>query len=333
LAGGGRRSSSKRHIGNTRAEPRELSPPDLDSLSFVGVTTGQSAATRLFPAWSKELGLRDVRLVGYDLPIHAPREQYRDLVRRIKSDEHARGALITTHKIDLFEACRDLFDRIDESALLCGETSCLSKRDGMLRARATDMLSAGRSLDEFLPVDHFQKTAGEVLCLGAGGSAIAITLHLLGRTRITVVNRSQARLDGMRAIHARVNASAAVTYIANSDPLVNDELMRELPASSLVINATGMGKDTPGSPVSDAALFPPNAIVWEVNYRGDLRFLKQALVQRVERGLRVHDGWRYFIHGWATVIEEVFDLQIQEDQLARLAALSEAERRQLPAGT
>jgi shikimate 5-dehydrogenase len=276
--------------------------------------------------------LRDVRLVGRDLPIHAARDQYRDVVQRIKNDGHERGALITTHKIDLFEACFDLFDRIDESALLCGETSCLSKRDGMLCARATDLVSASRSLDEFLPVDQFQTTAGEVLCLGAGGSAIAITLHLLGRTRITVVNRSQGRLDAIRAIHARVNAAAEVTYIRNVDPLVNDELMGELPAGSLVINATGMGKDTPGSPVSDAAVFPANSIVWEVNYRGELRFLKQALEQRVERGLRVHDGWRYFIFGWATVIEEVFDLQIQADQLARLAALSEGERRQLPEG-
>jgi shikimate 5-dehydrogenase len=276
--------------------------------------------------------LRDVRLVGRDLPIHAARDQYRDVVQRIKNDGHERGALITTHKIDLFEACLDLFDRIDESALLCGETSCLSKRDGMLCARATDLVSASRSLDEFLPVDQFQTTAGEVLCLGAGGSAIAITLHLLGRTRITVVNRSQGRLDAIRAIHARVNAAAEVTYIRNVDPLVNDELMGELPAGSLVINATGMGKDTPGSPVSDAAVFPANSIVWEVNYRGELRFLKQALEQRVERGLRVHDGWRYFIFGWATVIEEVFDLQIQADQLARLAALSEGERRQLPEG-
>jgi len=72
--------------------------------------------------------------------------------------------------------------------------------------------------------------------------------------------------------------------------------------------------------------------VWEVNYRGELQFLRQALGQRVERGLRVHDGWRYFIHGWATVIEEVFDLHIQEDQLSRLAALSEGERHQLPEG-
>ncbi|TMD88550.1 MAG: shikimate dehydrogenase, partial [Chloroflexi bacterium] len=226
---------------------RAPSPPDLDRLSFVGVTTGQSAATRLFPAWAKELGLHDVELVGHDLPIHAKREQYRDLVERIKSDEHERGALITTHKIDLFEACRDMFDRIDESALLFGETSCLSKCDGILSARATDLVSAGKSLDEFLSRDHFEKTGAEVLCLGAGGSAIAITVHLLGRAaRIIVVNRSQGRLDAMRAIHARVNPGAEVVYIRNVDPLMNDALMGKLPAGSLVINATGMGKDTPG---------------------------------------------------------------------------------------
>jgi shikimate 5-dehydrogenase len=278
-----------------------------------------------------------VQLVGRDLPIHAEREQYRDLVQRIKRDEHERGALITTHKIDLFEACRDLFDRIDESALLCGETSCLSKRAGMLCARATDMVSAGKAIDEFLPGDYFQKTPGEVLCLGAGGSAIAITVHLLRRTaqsavptRITVVNRSQGRLDAMRAVHAVVNAAADVTYIQNVDPHMNDELIRNLPPASLVINATGMGKDTAGSPISDAAVFPASGIVWEVNYRGELQFLNQALRQRDDRGLRVHDGWRYFIHGWATVMEEVFDLHIRDDQLARLATLSEAERPQLP---
>ena len=100
-----------------------------------------------------------MRLVGADLPIHAPRELYRDLVQRIKSDEHARGALVTTHKIDLFEACRDLFDRIDESADLCGETSCLSKPGGLLCAQATDPISAGKSLDEFLPREEFIEIA------------------------------------------------------------------------------------------------------------------------------------------------------------------------------
>jgi shikimate 5-dehydrogenase len=274
-----------------------------------------------------------VSLVGHDVPIHAPPEVYRDLVERIKGNEHARGALITTHKIDLFKACRDLFDRVDENAKLCGETSCLSKREGLLWARATDPISAGRSLREFLPEDHWRKTAGEVLCLGAGGSAIAITVHLIGLAagsrgpaRITVVNRSEARLQSMRAIHARLNPVSSIDYVENVDPRVNDELVRSLPAGSLVINATGMGKDTPGSPITDAAVFPEGGLVWELNYRGELPFLWQALIQSARRGLQVHDGWRYFIHGWAAVIEEVFDIEIGEERLARIATLSEGER-------
>ncbi len=288
---------------------------------------------RLFPAWAKELGLGDVRLVGCDLPIHAERRRYRDLVQRIKSGERERGALITTHKIDLFEACRDLFDRIDESADLCGETSCLSKRDGLLCARATDSLAAGRALGEFLPVDHWQETGGEVLCLGAGGSAVAITVEMIkraanspGPARITVVNRSPGRLEAMRAIHARLGAAPETNYVLNADPRINDQLVRDLPPGSLTINATGMGKDSLGSPVTDAAEFPESGFVWELNYRGELQFLHQAFRQKEGRRLRVHDGWRYFIHGWATVIEEVFDLSIQEEQISRLATLSEAER-------
>jgi shikimate 5-dehydrogenase len=271
--------------------------------------------------------------VGCDLPIHADRKEYRDLVERIKRDEHERGALITTHKIDLFEACRDLFDRIDENADLTGETSCLSKRDGLLWARATDPIAAGRSLGEFLPEDHWRKTSAEVLCLGAGGSAIAITVNLIrlaansdGPARITVVNRSPGRLEAMRAIHARLNPATEIDYIENVDPRVNDRLVRDLPPGSLVINATGMGKDTPGSPITDAAEFPGAGLVWELNYRGDLQFLQQAQRQKESGRLQVHDGWRYFIHGWATVIQEVFHLSLKEDQVSRLAALSEAER-------
>jgi shikimate 5-dehydrogenase len=94
----------------------------------------------------------------------------------------------------------------------------------------------------------------------------------------------------------------------------------------MVINATGMGKDSPGSPITDAAEFPEGGIAWELNYRGDLQFLRQALEQRRRRSLEVQDGWRYFIHGWAVVMEEVFDRTIDEDQLARLAAVSETER-------
>ena len=320
-----------------RVELRAPSPPDepdnLDKFTFVGVTTKESAATRLFPAWTKELGLGDVRLVGCDLPIHAERQAYRDVVERIKADEHELGGLVTTHKIDLFQSSTDLFDRIDENAALCGEVSCLSKRDGLLWARATDPITAGRTLGEFIPEDHWLKTSGEVLCLGAGGSAIAITVLLVrrvaeagGPARITLVDRSGARLEAIRAIHAKLNAKVKFDYVQNVDPSTNDKLIEDLPPGSLVVNATGMGKDTPGSPITDGARFPERGLVWELNYRGELQFLREALEQREPRRLQVEDGWRYFIHGWMTIIEEVFHLRIDEDQLSRLAALSEPER-------
>ncbi|GAC1462066.1 MAG: shikimate dehydrogenase [Gemmatimonadaceae bacterium] len=292
------------------------------------MTTGQSAATRLFARWAAELGLRGVKFAGCDLPIHAEPQRYREVVQRIKSGAHDRGALITTHKVDLFAACRDLFDEVDDYAELCGETSCLSKHDGRLRARATDPITAGKSLEEFLP-----KEPCEVLCLGGGGSATAITLYLMRReprsarpSRITVVNRTQARLDALRAVHAQLNSETQVEYVANSDPCVTDDLLHGLAPNSLVINATGMGKDTPGSPLTDAGVFPSESYVWELNYRGELGFLRQAMAQRNERRLHVHDGWRYFLHGWFTVIEEVFDVKIDEEKFNQLAAISDSER-------
>jgi shikimate dehydrogenase len=67
---------------------------------------------------------------GIDLKIHDSVEAYRAPVAQIKYDELSLGALVTTHKIDLFEAARDLFDYTDPYAQICGEVSCISKRDG-----------------------------------------------------------------------------------------------------------------------------------------------------------------------------------------------------------
>ena len=52
----------------------------------------------------------------------------------------------------------------------------------------------------------------------------------------------------------------------------------------MVVNATGLGKDSPGSPISGAAIFPDGGIAWD-NYRGDLLFLEQASSQKKNRSL------------------------------------------------
>ena len=90
--------------------------------------------------------------------------------------------------------------------------------------------------------------------------------------------------------------------------------------------ATGMGKDTPGSPLTDSAVFPREGVVWELNYRGELDFMGQALVQRAERSLTVADGWEYFVHGWSQVISHVLHVQLGAPMFERLSKLAAAVR-------
>jgi len=79
---------------------------------------------------------------------------------------------------------------------------------------------------------------------------------------------------------------------------------------SVIVNATGLGKDRPGSPLSDACEFPRDSLVWEINYRGDLLFMHQALKQMEAKNLHIEDGWIYFVHGWTQVISEIFHVEI-----------------------
>ena len=107
---------------------RRPAPAEVPTMYFIGVTTASSSIRSTFPDWASELGLGEVRLEGIDLPVHAPPAVYRDVVDWLAGDPLSRGALVTTHKIDLYQACHDMFDEVDPAAALMGETSCLSKR-------------------------------------------------------------------------------------------------------------------------------------------------------------------------------------------------------------
>ena len=302
------------------------------TMYFIGVTTGKSSIMRVFPRWADHLGLGDVLLQGVDCRWHDDPEVYRGVVRFIKDDPTSCGALVTTHKIDLLSACRDLFDELDLHAQLMGEVSSISKRDGRLIGHAKDSISSGLALEAFLPPDHWKETGGEVFILGAGGSSIALTAYLMkpahGENRpskIIVSNRSAPRLEEMKSIHEKLGRPVPTEYHHTPRPRQNDAIVNRLKARSLVVNATGLGKDAPGSPVTDAAVFPEHGLAWDFNYRGDLVFLDQARARQDARHLTVEDGWVYFIHGWTRVIAEVFDRDIPTagpdfDELSRIAA-------------
>ena len=300
---------------------------------FIGVTTGQSSIMRLFPEWVTILGLGDAELVGVDLPIHADRDRYRRAVTEIKDDPLSLGALVTTHKVDLLEATRDLFEDLDRYAVVCNEVSNIAKRDGRLVGFAKDPITAGRTLGEMLEPGYWDRTDAQVVCIGAGGTTAAIAAYLLTRPdrrdrprRFIAVNRRPRGLENLRAVVEQVDGGVDVEYVLNEDPRRNDALLEDLPPGSLVVNATGMGKDRPGSPLTDRAAFPLGGIAWELNYRGELEFLRLARSQEEARDLQVHDGWRYFVHSWVEHVAEVFGLEIAPELFTKLADAAETVR-------
>lgn len=306
-------------------------PVTSSMMGFVGVDTGHSAIRTVFPVWARELGLPTEQLRGHDVPLGADPQTYRDLVTAIRDDDTHLGALVTTHKVALYEAAGDLFDELDKFSTQCGEISSISKRDGRLCGAAKDPITAGLALAEFLPTGHFARTGGEVLCLGAGGAGTAITTHLARASdvpaRIVVTDIDPAGLARLAEVHRRAGvAPGLVRYEHVGGAERSTELLAAAPAGSLVVNASGLGKDRQGSPLADAAVFPERGLVWEINYRGSLEFWHQASAQAEQRSLVLVDGWRYFIHGWTQVIADVFDIPIPATTVDRLATLAEAVR-------
>ncbi|SDV00173.1 Shikimate 5-dehydrogenase [Microlunatus sagamiharensis] len=301
-------------------------------MGFVGVSTGGSSILTVFPRWAEVLGLPARTLVGHDVPLDAPPEVYRDLVSAIAADDDETGALVTTHKVAVHDACADLFDELDDLSQTFGEVSCISKRDGRLLGSAKDPLTARLALEEFLPSDHFATTGASALVLGSGGAGTALSQQLGVRGdrpgQVVCTALEQGPLDHARSVHERSGVpDGLVRYVRTAGPEDVTALVEALPAGSLVVNATGMGKDRPGSPVPDGVELPRDGYVWDFNYRGSLELLAQARAQQAERGLHVEDGWRYFVHGWSQAVAEVFAVPMPPetvDELGRVAASTRA---------
>ena len=223
------------------------------TMYFIGVTTAQSSINKVFPAWAEELKL-DAVLKGFDFPPNDEPENYRQAVEFIKRDPNSLGALVTTHKLNLFKACRDLFEGVDPYSQILEEVSSISKRGKELWAHAKDPITSGISLEAIVDREYWKRTQGEMLLLGAGGSSLALTLYLHNKkkeggdvpTQIIVTNWREKRLEEMQAVHQTIRMNIPVKYRLAPTPDINDECVHSLAPGSMVINATGLGKDRPG---------------------------------------------------------------------------------------
>jgi shikimate dehydrogenase len=279
----------------SRSRPRS---PTVTDVLFVGVTTTGSLVHRAMPLWQRLLP-SPVRVRGFDLEVGAAYSAYAALLDDIRGDPDVAGAVVTAHKTGLFAAARDQFDHLDPIAIACEEVNAVRHDGASLQGYARDPVSVGRVVEEIWP-----DRAGEVVCIGAGGTALALAFHLVAGpepVRVACADRDPAALERLE----RLMPSAVAGHLGEGPW---DDLVAEAPPGSLIVNATGMGKDRPGAPTSDRVRFPRDAVVWELNYRGDLRFLRLAGAQAQTAGLRVHDGWTLFCHGWAAALAPVLGL-------------------------
>ena len=305
---------------------------------FIGVTTGASRIMDLFPRWAPLLGTTAI-LTGLDLPLDAGREQYRHVVETIATQADTLGAVITSHKLNLFAASRDLFSSFDPLARLTREANVIAKREGLV-AYARDPQAIVKTLDSMLGTGTWPRPNQQILCFGAGGAATAIALSVLRSVdsldqtltpratlpaKMHFVDVRSERLAAMSRVVQGLGASERCEFHLHTYPADNDALLRGLPAGSLIINATGMGKDLPGKPVTNYAKFPPGATVWDLNYRGELAFLSLARTQAQALGLSVYDGWCYFLHGWMQALQPILGMELDDVLIKRIEATAMPE--------
>ena len=291
---------------------------------FIGVTTGQSMIMRLFPIWAEVLGIQETRMHGVDLPPGVEGTKVRETILELRDNPDVLGALVTTHKLAVWEEASDLFAEVDEHAKRLQEISCISKdRNGKLVGHAKDPITSGKAMGFILEENHWQThPQAEALVLGCGGAGTAIIEQLLsgedGKTpeKITGLEHNEGRLEKLRNDFS--HAENLILEASDSSGRTAEAIMEKLPPMSLIVNATGMGKDLPGSPIPNSSNFPDHAIVWELNYRGSLEFYRHALDQQKSRKMRVHDGWDYFLLGWSSVMEEVFHFELTESLMRQL---------------
>ncbi|MFC6237279.1 shikimate dehydrogenase [Longivirga aurantiaca] len=297
----------------------------VQRLYFVGVSTAASGIMTIFPAWAEALGLR-AEMHGVDLPVQARPDDVRAVIDTLAVDPQAVGALVTTHKAAVWDAASDRFSELDPWAQVCREISCIAVRDRGLIGWAKDPITSRQAYTHLLGEDPWGGGERDLVCLGAGGAGLALAAAVLDGghqpRRVVLADRDPGRLTVSREVLDQLDVRAELELVVTSSPEQAGDLVSASAEGSLVVNATGMGKDLPGSPVGPDAVFPRGAVAWDMNYRGDLAFLDIARAQQLERGLVVADGWRYFLHGWTEVIAELFGVAMSPDVFAELASIA-----------
>jgi shikimate dehydrogenase len=235
----------------------------------LGWPVAHSRSPRLHNFWLARHGIDGAYV---PLPVHPDRF---DSAVRALSDLGFRGANVTIpHKEAAFALCGD----VSAVARRAGSVNTLTFSDGRIEGTSTDGFGFLESIREQVP--GWRAADGPAVILGAGGAVRAVAAALLdaGCPRLTLVNRTPARAEG---IARDLGGPVAV----RTEPPLED--------AALLVNGTSLGMAGEPPLAIDLTPMPPGAVVADMVYVP----LETPLLARARaRGLRPVDGLGMLLH-------------------------------------
>ncbi len=282
------------------------------TMFFIGVSTHNSFVNQVFQDWIKIID-KDAEIIGVNLDVNCNKSEYVKIVSFIKTQPLALGSLVTTHKVRLYNSTKHLFDNISKSCAEFEEIGAIYKNGDSLIGDVTDILTTEAALKQFFPFEYYKKNFADCCILGAGGAGLALAYNIMSDknsipNRLVLTDINKSRLANSKKILEKYDTNK-ILELRLIKGLETDEIIESLKKGSLIVNATGLGKDREGSPFSINANIPQKCYLWEFNYRGKLDFLQIAKKQSLKKEFVIVDGWIYFIHGWSQVMSRVFNIK------------------------
>ena len=193
-----------------------------------------------------------------------------------------KGTHITIpHKVEVLK----YLDHISETAALMGAVNTIYLKDGETYGENTD----GKGFITSLYDGGVQMKGRQVVVLGAGGAARAMTVELAGAGvgHITVVNRDRKKGEELVALLNNKTQTDAVYCPWDAVYPVPDDV-------DIVVNATSVGMcPDPNRPNIDYATLLPHMTVCDgVHNPVETPFLKEA----AKRGCKTLDGFSMLVN-------------------------------------
>ncbi len=224
------------------------------------------------------------------LNIEVPPERLADAMIGVRAFGMRGINLTIPHKV----AVMQYLDEIAPDARVIGAVNTVRRDGDRLIGENTDGKGFLRGLRQDAGVDPAGK---RVVILGAGGAAraVATELALAGAAKLTVVNRSPERGEGMVA-DLRANTGVPVTFE------VWRGVYRVPEDTDILVQATSIGlyPDVDGMPPVDLSAAPTHMLVSDVVFNPpETRLLAAAKA----RGLRTLDGLSMLVYQGAIGFE------------------------------